>query len=191
MNHILFSVSMMCLVILLLIFLLKKFNQPYMVAYILAGILIGPFAGKVFTSTGDTASLGEIGILLLMFFLGMEIDIPDHHSLLLKPVIAQGIKMLLGITISFCLGRFFHSTVYNILLLAILFVFNSTAVVSEYLAKNGELHSAFGKSILISCCFRIFYWLRCSLFFNLQGRGTYPLFACYLPLLPALSSLSC
>lgn len=56
--------------------------------------------------------------------------------------------MLLGIIISFCLGSFFHWTVYNILLLAILFIFNSTAVVSEYLSKNGELHSSFGKTIL-------------------------------------------
>lgn len=148
MNQILFSVSMMCMVILLLIFFLKKFNQPYMVAYILAGVLIGPFVGQIFTSTSDTTSLGEIGILLLMFFLGMEIDIPDRHSLLLKPVIAQSIKMVFGIIISFCLGTLFHWPFYNILLLTILFIFNSTAVVSEYLSKNGELNSAFGKSIL-------------------------------------------
>lgn len=148
MNKILFSVSTMCMVVLLLIFLLKKLRQPYMVAYILAGVLIGPSVGQVFTNANDATSLGEIGILLLMFFLGMEIDIPDRHTLLLKPVIAQSIKILLGIIISFCLGNIFHWPIYNILLLAVLFIFNSTAVLSEYLSKNGEIHSAFGKSIL-------------------------------------------
>ena len=148
MNHILIAVSAMCLSILLLIFLLKRLQQPYMIAYILAGILIGPFAGKVFVNADDASSLGEIGILLLMFFLGMEIDIPDRRSLLLKPVIAQGIKLLLSIGFAILLGRLFHWPVYNMVLLTVLFAFNSTAVVSEYLAKNGDLHAAFGKSIL-------------------------------------------
>lgn len=148
MNHIIISVSAMCMVILLLIFLLKKLHQPYMIAYILAGVLIGPFVGKVFPNTEDPASLGEIGILLLMFFLGMEIDIPDRRSLLLKPVIAQSIKMLLSAGLALLLGSLFHWHFYNILLLAILFIFNSTAVVSEYLSQNGDLHTVFGKSIL-------------------------------------------
>ena len=37
MHDILFAVSIMCLLILLLIFLLKKLNQPYPIAYIVAG----------------------------------------------------------------------------------------------------------------------------------------------------------
>src|SRR5215217_7843574 len=95
MNNLVFPISMMCLVILLLIFLLKKFRQPYMIAYIIAGIILGPYASGLFANTEDTASLGEIGILLMMFFIGTEMEIPDRRSLLLKPVIAQAIKMLL------------------------------------------------------------------------------------------------
>ncbi|HTN45789.1 MAG TPA: cation:proton antiporter [Flavipsychrobacter sp.] len=97
MNHILLSASVMCLIILLLIFLLKKLHQPYMIAYILAGVLIGPFAGKIFVNASDTASLGEIGILLLMFFLGIEVNIPGRRSLLFKPIIAQCIKIMFSI----------------------------------------------------------------------------------------------
>jgi len=148
MNEILVAVSVMCLVILLLIFLLKRIRQPYMIAYILAGILIGPFAGKMFVDADVIASLGEIGILLLMFFLGVEIDIPDRRSLLLKPLVAQGVKMLLALGIAILMGSLFHWPMQNMFLLAILFVFNSTAVVSEYLSKNGDLHTAFGKSML-------------------------------------------
>jgi predicted Kef-type K+ transport protein len=78
----------MCLLILLLTFVLKKFSQPYLGAYILAGVLMGPYFAGVLTEVEDTASIGELGILLLMFFLGMELDIPDRRSLLIKPVIA-------------------------------------------------------------------------------------------------------
>ncbi|UZJ63915.1 cation:proton antiporter [Sphingobacterium sp. KU25419] len=129
-------------------FLIEKLKQPYMIAYILVGILFGPYVGGIFNNTDDIASLGELGLLLLMFFLGMEMDIPDRQSLLLKPVIAQGMKMLLSITFATVLGFMFGWSVYSITVLAVLFIFNSTAVVSEYLIKNGELHTGLGKTLL-------------------------------------------
>jgi CPA2 family monovalent cation:H+ antiporter-2 len=148
MDSLLFPISMMCLLILLLIALLKKLKQPYIVAYIIAGVLLGPYAGHLFNNADDAASVGEFGLLLLMFFLGMEIEIPNNKSLLFKPVIAQTVKMVLSGLFAFCLGRFFHLGNYSILLIAILFIFNSTAVVSEYLSKNGELDTVFGQSLL-------------------------------------------
>ena len=35
------AIGVLCLVIFQLIFLLKKFHQPYLIAYILAGVLLG------------------------------------------------------------------------------------------------------------------------------------------------------
>lgn len=172
MNELLVSVSVMCLVILLLITLLKKLRQPYMIAYILAGILIGPFAGKIFVDADAIASLGELGILLLMFFLGVEIDIPDRRSLLLKPLVAQGIKMLLGLAFAMLLGSVFRWPLQNMLVLAILFVFNSTAVVSEYLLKNGDLHTAFGKSMLNILLLQDLLLAPVLTAFQLAGQGT-------------------
>lgn len=91
MHNMLFAVSVLCLAILLL----KRLQQPYLIAYVAAGILLGPHVSGIFPDSTNTAALGEIGILLLMFFLGMEINIPDSRSQLRKPAIAQGIKMLL------------------------------------------------------------------------------------------------
>ena len=148
MDSLLLPVSMMCLLILLLIVLLKKLKQPYMVAYIIAGVLLGPYAGHLYNNADDTASVGELGVLLLMFFLGMEMEIPNNKSLLLKPFIAQAVKMFLSVLFAICLGHFFHWGGFSIFLIAILFIFNSTAVVSEYLSKNGELGTVFGQSLL-------------------------------------------
>lgn len=148
MNDLLLRVSLMCLVILLLIFVLKKFNQPYLIAYILAGVLIGPYVTGIFTDVEDTASIGELGILLLMFFLGMELDIPDRKSLLMKPIIAQGMRMLLSIGLVTLAGSLLVWPLITVLLIGTLFIFNSTAVVSEYLRNNGELHSGLGRMIL-------------------------------------------
>ncbi len=148
MHDILFPVSVMCLLILLLIFLLKKLHQPYLIAYIVAGLLLGPQVTGIFADPDSIAVLGEIGVLLLMFFLGMEIEIPDKRSLLLRPVIAQGIKTVLSFAGALLAGILMHWKTGNILILTILLVFNSTAVVSEFLRKTGELYTPMGKIVL-------------------------------------------
>jgi len=148
MNGLLWSVSILCLTTLGMMFLLKKFNQPYLIAYIIVGIVLGPHISGVFTNPEQTETIGEIGILLLMFFLGMEINVPDNKSLLIKPVVAQLIKIILSIGCAFFVGYFAGLSLNSVVLIAILFVFNSTAVVSEFLNKHQILKTTFGIMVL-------------------------------------------
>ena len=148
MHDLLFAVGIMCLMILLLIVLLKKLNQPYIIAYILAGVLLGPHVTGVFKDPASIASLGEFGILLLMFFLGVEINIPDKKSLLLQPVLAQGAKILVVLLLSACLCRIMNWPASTIALITIFLTFNSTAVVSEVMRQHGELQTSFGTMVL-------------------------------------------
>lgn len=96
MQNFLLPVSVLCLVILLLIFILKRFRHPYTVAYILAGILLGPHVSALFSEPHTVEGLGEIGILLLMFFLGVEIGIPNSKSLLRESIYAGALLSQTG-----------------------------------------------------------------------------------------------
>jgi CPA2 family monovalent cation:H+ antiporter-2 len=131
-----------------MIFLLKKFNQPYLIAYIIAGILLGPYVSGLFTKPDEIEVVGEIGILLLMFFLGMEINVPDSRSLLIKPVVAQSLKILLSAVCAFMVGSILELPFNSIIMIAVLFMFNSTAVVSEFLKQHNTLKTTFGIMIL-------------------------------------------
>jgi CPA2 family monovalent cation:H+ antiporter-2 len=148
MADILFPLSVLCLVILLLMLILKRWRQPYLVAYILAGLVLGPQVTGVFREPAAIEGLGQIGVLLLMFFLGIEIEIPDNRSLLTQPVIAQLIKTVLSGAVAMLTGYFLHWGDGNILLLTVLLLFNSTAVVIDMLRRNGELHTTTGKIVL-------------------------------------------
>jgi CPA2 family monovalent cation:H+ antiporter-2 len=77
MSDVLLPLSVLCLVILLMILILRRWRQPYLVAYILAGLVLGPQITGVFREPAVIETLGQIGVLLLMFFLGIEIEIPD------------------------------------------------------------------------------------------------------------------
>jgi|SRR4030095_7765343 len=101
MHPVLLSVSIMCVVILLLIILLRRYHQLYLFEYILAGIILGPHVTGVFSSAKETVSLGELGILLLMFFLGIEINIPDKRNDLRVPFVAQLIRTLVSLAFAF------------------------------------------------------------------------------------------
>ncbi|MEX6689561.1 cation:proton antiporter [Danxiaibacter flavus] len=144
----LFSISLACLVVLLLIVLLKKLRQPYLIAYLTAGTLLRPVLHCILPTTQQIETIGEVGLLLLMFFLGMEMHIPNRRSLLIKPFIAQVSKTLLGIGFAFLIGRILHLPNEHCIILSMLFVFNSTAIVSDYLRRNGQLATNFGIVIL-------------------------------------------
>lgn len=148
MNTLLLSLSQICLIILALMFVLRKVKQPYMVAYMLAGVLLGPHVTGAITQVHEIEAIGEVGILLLMFFLGMEIDIPDNRNQLTQPLAMQGVRMILAFIFALIAGMPAGWSAANIALLALLFMFNSTAVVTEYLRKNNELSGPLGKSIL-------------------------------------------
>ncbi len=55
MNSMLFSVSVLCVVILLLTVVLKRFGQPYLVAYMLTGCVLGPHMMALFPGSEDIA----------------------------------------------------------------------------------------------------------------------------------------
>jgi CPA2 family monovalent cation:H+ antiporter-2 len=148
MNNLLYTTGIMCLVILLLISLLNKLNQPYLIAYILAGVLLGPHVSGVFSVPQNIEHIGEIGILLLMFFLGMEVNIPDRKSQLLIPVVAQGTKTLVSFALSAIVCQIMHWPAPVLALLTAFLTFNSTAVASELMRKNGQIRTAFGSVVL-------------------------------------------
>jgi CPA2 family monovalent cation:H+ antiporter-2 len=64
------------LVIVCLGLLLRYFRQPYIIAYILAGVFLGEHGFKIITDQVLITTLGEFGLILLLFFIGMEISLP-------------------------------------------------------------------------------------------------------------------
>lgn len=104
MGSVLAHLSILCVVILLLIVLLRRWRQPYLIAYILAGLVLGPGIVGLFTPGQEPAILGDFGIILLMFFLGLEIEIPDKGTLLWRPVAGQLVKMSMAVVVAWVVG---------------------------------------------------------------------------------------
>ncbi|GDZ85444.1 cation:proton antiporter [Leuconostoc citreum] len=57
-----------------------RFGMPIVVGQLLAGIIIGPSVFKLVSISHELNSIAEIGVLLLMFIVGIETDIKQLLS---------------------------------------------------------------------------------------------------------------
>jgi len=78
-----------------LAFIASKLKQPALLAYLLAGVLIGPEIGfGLITDPEAIEVISEIGLVLLLFIIGLEMDLKKLRTSG-KPVIATGVTQFL------------------------------------------------------------------------------------------------
>src|SRR5476649_312709 len=62
-------------------FIAVKLGLPLLVGYLLAGVAVGPFTPGFVADAGLASQLAEIGIILLMFGVGMHFSLRDLLAL--------------------------------------------------------------------------------------------------------------
>ena len=60
----------------LLVAIFRRLGQPVILAYLLAGVLLGPYGVAVITGQAIMQTIAELGIVFLMFSLGLEFSLP-------------------------------------------------------------------------------------------------------------------
>ena len=135
-NELLKSIVIMLLTIILVGLLLKKLNQPYFIAYIIAGILLGPYSIKVFTDSDTIAVIGELGLLIQMFFIGTKMEIQTLAKNIKKPVVGVLVQLLLSFIFILLLGLYQKWNWKEILLFSFIISLSSSAIILEYLESR-------------------------------------------------------
>lgn len=92
--------------IILISFVFKLLKQPYVIAYILVGILMGPFGLKLITDESLISNLGSFGMVLLLFFIGMEISLPKLIANWRIPVLGTLIQVAFSLGAIWVIGYF-------------------------------------------------------------------------------------
>jgi CPA2 family monovalent cation:H+ antiporter-2 len=138
------SVAGMLLSILLLGWFLKRFRQPYFVAYIIAGILLGPGGLKLFIDVNTVVQIGSLGLIMQMFFIGAEIEVPALLKNLKTLLIGTGVQLLLSFFIILLIGTQLEWRPPQIILFSFIISLSSSAIILEYLHKNKEINSRLG-----------------------------------------------
>jgi Kef-type K+ transport system membrane component KefB len=116
----------------------QKTGQPKIIAYIIAGISLGP-VGLDLVKQGEMISLfSELGLVFLLFLIGLEIDIEEIQEVLKSTVGIAVIQMALTFaagTLTAILVGFTGTTAYTI---GAAVMFSSTALVVKVLTERDE-----------------------------------------------------
>ncbi len=136
------------LVILLMGMVLRRFSQPYVIAYILVGIVIGKHGLGFATNDTLLQYLGSIGVVLLLFFVGLEVSLPKLLSSWKVPVLGTLCQLMLSIGMMGLLGYALDWPLNLIILLGFVISLSSTSIVVSLLKDAGEFSSVIGRNVL-------------------------------------------
>src|SRR6185503_10362460 len=86
-----------------------RFKQPVVLGYIVAGAIIGPNTPPfpLIKSEETINTLAELGVILLMFSLGLEFSLRKLKRVGGTALIASSIEILIMVGVGYQIGRFF------------------------------------------------------------------------------------
>ncbi len=144
----LFDLGIAMLLATVLAYILRVFKQPPIVAYILAGILMGPDVFGIIKNEELIKTLAELGIAFLLFIVGMELDV-GRLKRVGSVVMFVGITEIIAVTlvgyfVMRYLGFGFTESIYVGAILAL----SSTMIVVKMMSETNQLSTLHGRIIL-------------------------------------------
>ena len=129
-----------------------RLRQPLILAYLVAGVVIGPQGLKWVTNQESIGTVAEIGLILLLFVIGLEIDLKKLASagppVLLTGALQVPICIALGLAFFFAIGVRPGAGDYSLIYLAACMSLSSTLVVVKLLYDKFELDTLPGRITL-------------------------------------------
>ncbi len=129
----------------------RLLRQPLLLGYIAAGMLLGPLGFGLITRNESVELISEIGLILLLFIIGLEVDLRElrrvGRSTLALGVIQFGISALLGLPFFAWLG-YAATGHFDLAYLAVVASFSSTLIVVKLLRDKFELKVLSGRLTL-------------------------------------------
>jgi len=122
-----------------------RLRQPMIIAFIIMGILVGPVGLNVIRSTEQLSLLAEMGLALLLFVVGLKLDLHEIQSMG-SVALATGLgKIVFTGVIGFALALSLKMNVITALYVAAALVFSSTILIVKLLSDKRETDSLHGR----------------------------------------------
>ncbi len=125
----------------------KRLGLASVVGYLLAGLIVGPYTppASLVTDGERIQTLAQLGLVFLMFSVGLQLSLRRLKALGLPLLVATGLGAVAVVTLSRGLALGLGLDATQGLFLAGMLVSSSSAIVSKSLLESGRLHSPSGQ----------------------------------------------
>jgi CPA2 family monovalent cation:H+ antiporter-2 len=123
----------------------RRLGMPTIVGYLVAGVLIGPFTPGFVGDTESISQLAELGVIFLMFGVGIHFSFKDLWSVRDIAVPGALLQMTLATGAGFFLSQMWGWSVASGLVLGLAISIASTVVLLRGLMDQGLLNTQHGR----------------------------------------------
>ena len=128
-----------------MIFIFHRFKLPSILGLLITGMLAGPYGLGFISDLKEVDILEEIGIIFLLFIIGIEFSLKSLISIRKAVLIGGSIQVLVSALVFFLILLWFGLTVPQAIFTGFLFSFSSTAIVLKILQEKENIKSPHGK----------------------------------------------
>ncbi|HEY5718612.1 MAG TPA: cation:proton antiporter [Motiliproteus sp.] len=123
-------------------------RQPLLVAYIVLGALLGPFGMVMVTDTKMLSDISEVGIIFLLFLLGLDMQ-PSHlMHMLKKATLVAIVSSIAFAAIGYGTGLAFGYTQTECIIIGLAVMFSSTIIGIKLLPTTVLHHKHTGELVV-------------------------------------------
>ena len=129
--------------------LCHRLKQPVVLGYIIAGVIIGPHTPPfpLIQDQESIRTLSELGVVFLMFSLGLEFSLRKLRKVGVSALIAAGLEILLMVWLGYQIGLAFGWRSMDCLFLGAMLSISSTTIIIKALQELGRTREKFAELI--------------------------------------------
>lgn len=126
-------------------YVFHRIKLPALVGFLITGVLMGPYGTALITETAAVERLAEIGVVLLLFTVGLEFSIEDIMRSGRRLLAGGTLQVLLTIAVVAGIAQFFDYPLHQAIFFGFLASLSSTAIVLKMYSDRAELDTAHGR----------------------------------------------
>jgi CPA2 family monovalent cation:H+ antiporter-2 len=126
----------------------RVLKLPVILGYLVSGIVIGPFGLGLVPEVEEVETLATIGVVLLMFTLGIEFSLRTLRQVGRVAILGGSIQITSTIALGVLVGWLLGWSVREAVVFGLLIALSSTIIVLKTLMDRGELGSPHGRVMI-------------------------------------------
>ena len=128
----------------------RRFNQPPILGYLIAGVIVGPFTlpNPPVTNQESIRLLADLGLVVLLFAVGLELGWRRIRQVGMGVLLIGTVEMLVMSSLGYQVGQMMGWTAMESVFLGAALAISSSAMLIKVLADAGQLKAGVGRIVV-------------------------------------------